>query len=466
MGETSTEAGPAQAELGLWDAVSIIVGIVVGTGIFVLPEPIFSNVRGPWLGLLVWVAGGVLALIGALCYAELATAYPKTGGDYEYLTRAFGPWVGFSFGWAQLAVILTSSIGQMAFVFAYYAAEIWPESGVPGFAVAAAVVLGLTLLNLLGVFFGKTTQNVLTVVKILGLLGVLYVGFRHANPDLWQPSSPRDDIPLPWGSVAIILVLYTFGGWNDAAFVAAEVRDRRRNIPRALLLGVGLITLIYLLVNLAYLLCLGFDGAAGGRGPIGARLIARSGWQFGPQAFSALVMISALGAMNGLIFAGSRVYTRLGQDHSFFASLGRWHPRRRTPVWAMLVQALICLLYILVLGTTTGQAAINSILTGLRLQEETAWQPTQGFQMLVDCTAPVFWFFFFLTGVSLMVLRSKDPATERPFRVPLYPVVPLIFCAMCLYMLYSAITYRGWFTAPAGVLVLLGVPLFFLSKRK
>jgi basic amino acid/polyamine antiporter, APA family len=155
----------------------------------------------------------------------------------------------------------------------------------------------------------------------------------------------------------------------------------------------------------------------------------------------------------------------LGQDHPVFAGLGRWHPRLKTPVWALVVQALICLLYVLVLGTPTGQSAVNSLLAGLRLHEESAWQPAQGFQMLVDCTAPVFWFFFFLTGLSLMVLRFRDPATERPFRVPLYPLLPLIFCGMCVYMFYAAVAYRGWFTAPAGVLVLLGVPLFFLTRR-
>jgi amino acid transporter len=353
----------------------------------------------------------------------------------------------------------------MAFVFADYFGTFAPGLDVPGFSLAAAAVLILTLLNVLGIAFGKTTQNVLTVVKVVGLVGILLVGFLYANPAAWEPQR-QVTAPFPWGSLAIILVLYTYGGWNDAAFVAAEVRDRKRNIPRALLLGVGIITAVYLLVNLAYLLCLGFDLAADGPGKIAARLMGRTGWALAPQALSLLVMISALGALNGLILTGSRVYSRLGTEHQVFARLGQWHPRFKTPMWALLVQALISIVMIWFLGSGAGQQALYSLLGALQLHSETHWQPRAGFDMLVSCTAPVFWAFFFLTGASLIVLRFRDPATERPFRVPLYPVVPLVFCGMCLYMLYASVTYRAWFTAPAGALVLLGVPLFFLSKRK
>jgi amino acid transporter len=467
MAGSTTESEPAQAELGLWDAVSIIVGIVIGAGIYESPEMVFSSVPGPWMGLVVWVAGGLLAFVGALCYAELATTYPKMGGDYEYLTRAFSPLTGFLFGWAQLTVVLPGSIGAMAFVFADYFDTFAAGAGIPGFYLAAAAVLLLTLLNILGVVFGKTTQNVLTVIKVVGLLGILAVGFLYADPAAWEP---RREVtaPFPWGSLAIILVLYTYGGWNDAAFVAAEVRDRRCNIPLALLLGVGIITAVYLLVNLAYLLCLGFDLAADGPGKIAARLMAKTGWELAPQALSLLVMISALGALNGLILTGSRVYSRLGTDHEVFArmGLGRWHPRLKTPVTALWLQALISIVMIWALGSGPGQQALHALLGTLQLHSETHWQARAGFDMLVSCTAPVFWIFFFLTGASLVVLRLRDPATERPFRVPLYPLVPIIFAGMCLYMLYASVTYRAWFTAPAGVLVLLGVPLFFLSRRE
>jgi amino acid transporter len=271
---------------------------------------------------------------------------------------------------------------------------------------------------------------------------------------------------MSWGSLALILVLYTYGGWNDAAFVAAEVRDRKRNIPRALLFGVGLITLIYVLVNLAYLVCLGFDEAKQ-PGRIAARLMDQTGWEYGAQAISALVMVSALGALNGLIYTGSRVYSSLGADHRVFALLGRWSRLFRTPVWALLAQALISIGMILALGTPEGQQSINDALTRVGLNPETQdWKPYDAFDMLVSCTAPVFWLFFLLTGFSLLRLREKDAGTPRPFSVPLYPFLPLIFCNMCLYMLWAALDYRKWFTLPAVLLVLLGVPLYFLSGRK
>jgi APA family basic amino acid/polyamine antiporter len=473
------EPEPVQAQLGLWDAISVILGIVIGSGIFATPWLVFANTPNPAVGLLVWVVGGVLVVVGALCYAELATTYPRLGGDYVYLTRAFGPGVGFLFGWSQLSVILPASIGLMAFVFADYAGGLFPQYEVPVFGYAAGAVIVLTLLNLLGVVFGKTVQNLLTIVKVAGLVGVLVAGFWYSKPEAWSAvgesfqaiaDRTREQrwpaLEMSWGSLALILVLYTYGGWNDAAFVAAEVRNRKRNIPRALLIGVGLITLIYVLVNLAYLVCLGFDEAKR-PGRIAARLMEQTGWEYGSRAISALVMVSALGALNGLIYTGSRVYSSLGADHRIFALLGRWSRWFKTPAWALLLQALISIGMILALGTPEGQHTINDALTALNLRPgATSWTPEDAFDMLVSCTAPVFWFFFLLTGFSLIRLREMDAGIERPFSVPLYPFLPLIFCNMCLYMLWAAIDYRKWFTLPAILLVLLGVPLYFLSGRK
>lgn len=336
MQPTANEAPTGRARLNLWDAISIIVGIVIGTTIFKIPWLIFSNVSDPWMGLLVWVVGGVLAVVGALCYAELATTYPRSGGDYVYLTRAFGDWCGFLFGWAQLAVVLTASIGAMAYVFGDFAVDFpelkqfWEERGlIPNFMYAVLAVVVITVLNLGGVVFGKWTQNVLTAAKVVGLAAILVAGFMAPQFDAWYPTKSADYVG--WGGLALVLVLYAYGGWNDAAFVAAEVHDVRRNIPRALILGVSFITLIYLLVNVAYLLGLGFDGARRpDLGTIPGRLLTRAFGDFGGKAITVIVMVSALGAVNGLMFAGSRVYATLGADHSAFAWLGRWNTRAGT----------------------------------------------------------------------------------------------------------------------------------------
>ena len=223
-----TEKRPA--ELGLWDAVSVIVGIVVGVSIFKAPPAVFSNVGSPWEGIAAWGLGGLVALVGALCYAELATTYPGSGGDYLYLTRAYGPLVGFLFAWTRLAVILTGNIAALAYVFADYAVTLFRHAD-PRAAVwfASAAVAGLTLFNVLGLKVGKSLQNVLSVSKVLGLAGLLITGLLKGSATSWHASQPATG---PGFGLAMVLVLYAYGGWNDAVFVAADVREPRRNMPR------------------------------------------------------------------------------------------------------------------------------------------------------------------------------------------------------------------------------------------
>lgn len=461
MGGSQDQGQPIKAQLSLWDAVSIIIGIVIGATIYRSPQIIMNAVTTPWMGLAVWAVGGLLAVIGALCYAELATTYPRSGGDYVYLSRAFGPWAGFLFGWAQLAVVLTASIGIMAFVFGDYAVALWKLDEGWTAPIAAAAVVVLTLLNFLGVIFGKITQNVLTVVKVLGLGGIAYAGFTYGQPEVFQITTPVGNADLGF---AMIMVLYAYGGWNDAAFVAAEVRDRR-NIARALLLGTIGITAIYLVVNAAYLMALGFDGVRQSRAVASAVLAKPLGDRAG-QAMSVLVMISALGAVNGLIFTGSRVYSTLGSDYGLFAWLGRWHPRFGSPVWALLVQALITLAMIAAVGTSFGRETIDQGLMAVGLNALPWEKYYGGFETLLAGSAPVFWGFFLLSGLSLFALRMRDPKIERPFSVPLFPWLPLVFCGTCFYMLYSAINYAGKLALIGVLPLLLGVPLYELSRKR
>ncbi len=466
MSSPETEPTTGTGQLGLWDAISIIVGIVIGTSIYQVPGLIFANVSDAWTGLLVWALGGLLALIGALCYAELATTYPRSGGDYVYLTRSFGRGVGFLFGWAQLVVVMPASIGAMAYVFAEFTVRLLDLGNqtvfdLPiEFVFAAGAVTLLSVLNILGVVFGKTTQNVLSLAKVIGLLVIVVAGVMAARPEGLGPLPQGREIS--WGALAMILVLYAYGGWNDAAFVAAEVRNQRRNIPLALILGVLGIVLIYLLVNGAYLLGLGFDGVrSAGQAP--AELVERAFGRGGSTVMSLLVIVSALGAVNGLIFTGARVYATLGADYGLFAFLGRrWQPGKRAPVGALVAQLVITVGILIALGTAVGHQAINDMLVSLGVGGTTAWQPGQAFRALVDHTAPVFWLFFLLTGLSLFILRDKNPTLPRPFSVPLYPLLPMIFCCTCAYMLYSSATYVGWRAAFALALVAVGVPLYLL----
>lgn len=455
------DAPPKQsAQLSVWDAVSIIIGIVVGVTIF-KPSFIYDNVSSPWIGLGAWALGGALSFIGALCYAELATTYPRRGGDYVYLTRAFGPLVGFLFGWAQLAAILTGSTGQMAYVFADYAVPLANVQVAYKPWIAVGAVLALTAINLLGVVIGKAAQNLLTVVKVAGLVMILFAGLAYGSAAV----TGSGDVAGPGFGLAMVLVLYAYGGWNDAAFVAAEVRDRRRNVPLALLFGTLAITALYMLVNVAYLRGLGFHGLRDSSTPAAAVLDLVAG-EKSARLISLLVMTSALGAMNGLIFTGSRVYASLGADYGIFALLGRWHPRWNSPVWALAAQAAITAVMILAVGTDQGRATVDAVLIWAGFGAIPWNQYQGGFETLLASTAPVFWSFFLLTGLSLFVLRDMDRGVERPFHVPLYPFVPIVFCLTCAYMLYSAVAYAKALTFLGLGPFIVGIPLYCLPGRK
>jgi amino acid transporter len=438
-----SEAAPAR--LGLWDATSIIVGIMIGVGIFELPATIFEKVPGPWHALGVWALGGMLALAGAFCFAELASAYPRSGGEYVYLTRGFGPLVGFLFAWAQLTVIRPASIGALAYVFATYAHQLWDIGNHGILILALASVVVLTVINILGVTLSATAQNLLTVAKIAGLAGIIVAGMLHGSRDNFD--SQRQSGAEGWFALAMIWVLWTYAGWHEAAYIAAEVKNGRRNIPLALVLGTVAVLLVYLLVNLAFLLTVGLDVR---EGQILAEGVIERAWpRFGGQAISLLIMISSLGAINGMIFTTARIYSEFGADHRLFRPLSHWSRSWETPVRALVVQGTISV------------ALIGGVAVFKDVQQARA-----GLDFLIAVSAAVFWSFFFLTGLALFVLRSLDADTPRPFRVPLYPVLPLIFCGWCAYMIYGAIQYMPIESLIGLAILIAGLPFYFIPKKR
>ncbi len=436
--------GMPRPTLSVADAVALIVGIVIGAGIFKTPSLVAANTgnEGPFF--LAWLLGGVVSLFGALCYAELATTYPHAGGEYHFLWRAFGRDLAFLFAWARATVIQTGSIALLAFVFGDYASQLLPLGDRSSAIYAIAAIVLLTVLNVMGVQQGKWTQNLLTAVKVLGLLLVGIAGLMASPSDQRTAAVPSPSSPS--FGLAMIFVLLTYGGWNEAAYLSAELRDVRRNMTKALLLGIGAITAIYLLVNLAYLKGLGMAGMAKSSA-VAADLLRATWGEWGAKFVSLLIAISALGATNATIFTGARTNYAWGQDFVPLRFLGVWHPKTNTPVNGLIVQGLIALL-LAVLGAATGE----------------------GFEAMVAYTSPVFWFFFLLTGLTLFIFRTTDPQTPRPFLTPLYPLPPLIFCAICIYMLHSSLSYAASVTVGnmvrLGVAVLLmGIPLLLWLQR-
>ena len=462
--------------LGLREAVTLIVGVVVGAGIFKAPALVAGMTGSAGWMFLAWALGGLVSLVGALCYAELCTAYAHAGGDYHFLRRAYGRSLAFLFGWARYTVITTGSIALLAFVFGDYLQQVWPLPGTAPAAGAAAyaagAVLALALLNLAGLRRASLTQTGLTLLEVGGLLAValgaawlavagtgdtpgtaatataLATAAAHAAhaahaADAGAAGAAGVAPPSSFG-LAMVFVLLAYGGWNEAAYISAEVRDGRRNMVRALVLSVSLITLLYLLVGWACWHTLGMAGLAAANAPA-ADVMRLAFGPAGERILALLVAVSALTSINATMIVGARTGYALGSDWRALRWLAGWDGARATPRVALLLQSAAALALV-ALGTALGS----------------------GFRAMVEFTAPVFWLFFLLTGLALFVLRRREPERPRPYRVPLYPLLPALFCAACAGMLWSSLSYvsaqslGGWNAAWIGVGVL-GAGLLVLA---
>lgn len=434
-GQALAEPKPA---LSMFDAIALIVGIVVGAGIFSFPFLVAQKTASPSTFLLVWALGGVISLVGAMCYAELATTFPSAGGDYHFLKRAYGNRLAFLFAWARMIIIQPGSVALLAFVFGGYATQLYNLGEFSAIVYAALVIVVLTLINIIGIQFGAGVQKLMTTLEVLGILTIIVAGFLFAPSS--APAASANAAPAANSiGMAMVFVLLTFGGWNEAAYISAEMRRGSRQIARALILGIFIITALYLLINLAYLNVLGLSGIANApQMAVASELMRLTLGEAGAWLVGLMVAIAALTSANATLFTGARTNYALGRDFAVFAPLGRWSERSGAPINAFIVQGVISL-----------------ALVGLGM-----WT-REGIQIIVDYITPVFWFFLFLVGVSVFVLRRKYPDAERPFRVPLYPLTPIVFCLTCLYLLYSSLTYalqdenKRW-----GGLVGIGVLLF------
>lgn len=450
--------------LSVWDAGSLIIGIVIGASLFRVPADVFANVPGVGSGLLLWLVGGLLSLAGALCYAELAAAYPRIGGDYVYLSRAYGRWMGFLFGWMRFMVILPANVGAMAFIFAEHARRLVHVDTDWQAPLALGAIIVLTMINLGGVTLGARVQNGLTLLKLVGLGAIILAGFslaaRTSVPDVPPPS----DLGAPQYGLALVLILYAYGGWSDAAFVAAEVRDVRRNVPRALIVGLGTIIVLYILVNWAYVAGLGLNGVRSSSTPA-AELLQRSWGRRGEEGVILIVMLSTLGAMHGMIFSGARLTAALGEGHRVFWLLGRSGADAGNPYRAVLAIGVTSVALVWLVGTEAGVGALGWLLARCGMSPP-AWSPgEEGFETLVIGAAPTFWIFFCLTAAAVPVLRWRDPSTDRPFRCG-SPLTPLIFGVTSVFMLWSSVAYaRSLALLGAGVL-LIGVALLLFDRQR
>lgn len=433
-----TGIAPAQNKIRIIDGVAIISGMVIGPGIFKTPSLVAANSADELSVLALWALGGFISLIGALCYAELTSTYPNAGGEYHYLTKSFGRPMAFMFAWARMTVIQTGSIAMLSFIVGDYASDIIRLGPYSSSIYAIIAVLILTGINLKGIHFSSKVQWLLIIGLFAGILLVVITGLIFT-----APAEKPGSLPSGTGAAAgqaLIFVLLTYGGWNEASYISTDVNRNRKDVVRVLFYSIGLITLTYLIINYSLMKGLGFHDVSTSE-TVAADLIGRSLGSEWITVIGIIVSVAALSTVNAVMITGARTNYALGRDFSIFRFMAGQGDS--IPVNAFLFQSGISILLIF-LGTAA----------------------RSGFTTIVEYTAPVFWFFFLMVGISLFILRRKEAGILRPFTVPFYPVVPLLFCIAAAYMLYASLVYTGS-GALAGVAVLLaGLPFLLIQKSK
>jgi APA family basic amino acid/polyamine antiporter len=427
-------------ELGLLDATMINAGTMIGSAIFIVPGVVAAGFGATMPSLLVWVVGGIVSLFGALCMAELGAAMPQAGGQYVYLGRAYHPALGFLYGWSAFLVINTASIAAIAVGFATYGRFFLPglpDTGVK--LVAAGSVVLLTLVNCLGVRAGAATQNVFTLLK-LGTLAAIPV-FALALPGgslenlepLWGPGG-SSSIGLSLGP-ALVAVLWAYDGWVESTYVGSEIKDPGRNVPRSIVLSTLIVVGAYVAVNAAYLYLLG-PARMADRPLVAADAMMVVLGTAGATFVAVAILLSTLGANNGIVFTSARIPYAMAREGRFFAWAGRLNPRTNSPNVTLLVQMVVALLF-----TWTGSYA-----------------------QLGTYVVFVSFLFYGLSAIAVIVLRNREPDMPRPYRVWGYPVTPVVFVAFALYLVGDTIIHTPRESAIGAGIVLLGLPAYFYWK--
>ena len=442
--------------LGLFDATTIVMGSMIGSGVFIVAADIGRQVQSPGLLLLSWAVTALLTLIAALSYGELAAAMPHAGGQYVYLREAFGPLYGFLYGWTFFMVIQTGTIAAVAVAFAKFLGVFAPSISATNKllpflstqqAVAMALIVLLTWVNSRGVRTGAMVQNVFTVAKTAALLGLILAGWFFGRNDAAVArnfTAPFDGVQWGWGTVQLVGValvgsLFSSDSWNNVTFTAGEMRNPRRNLPLSLVLGVGLVSLLYFACNYVYLQVLPLEaiqtapedrvGTAAARAIFGDSAV---------QMMAAAIMVSTFGCVNGLTMAGARVFYAMALDKLFFGAAARLDPQTHAPTTALWIQCL--------------WAAVLTL--------------TGSYSELLDYVIFAVLLFYILTIVGIFVLRRTRPAMERPYRALGYPVLPAAYILLAGVVELLLLLYKPNFTWPGLLIVLLGIPVYFVWKKR
>jgi len=435
------EATRLARTLGPFDATMVVVSGIIGSGIFINPYIVAQQVGTPLLILLVWIAGGVIALCGAFVFAELATVVPRAGGQYAYFRDAFHPLFGFLHGWGLMFIVQSGATAAVAVACAQYVARL---AGLPPSWVvplSLAILGSVTLFHALGIKPGAVLVNVITVAKTLALAALILGAFTLARRSglTLTPAVPAGLGGGPLVSAffgALIPTMFAYGGWQNSCYVAEEIRDPERNLPRAILIGVAIVITVYVGANVAYVHVLGAPALAATRTPA-ADLAAAIVGERGADAMSVLIVVSTFGFLNLALMTAPRVYYAMARDGLFFRRVAAVSPRTRAPIAAIVTQG-----------------ALASVFTLSNTYDELL-----GYAVFAD------WVFFALAGVALMRFRGTKPDAPRPYPVPLYPLVPLVFIVAGAGIVLNTFVVDTHNALIAFAILCAGVPAYFIWKR-
>lgn len=439
--ETSSCSPPGlRKELNGFDAGAVVVGTIIGSGIFLLPSSVAVQIDSLGAVLLVWVLGGLLTLFGALSLAELGSIYPGTGGLCTYLRHAYGPLPAFLYAWALLVMVHTGSIAALGVAFGLYSGQIFQLHGIEEKVCSVIAILGLTIVSCLGIRGGKLVQNFTAVTKISGLVAIILVlSLKGSRPlHLLEAAATTQSHGLSFAgfAIALVAVLWAYEGWHIVSFVAGEMKRPKLDLPRSLFIGIGVVLLIFVAANLGYYHSLSAAEIRSSNA-VAALAVQKVLGTTASNSLSVLILASVLGSMNGLILTGPRVYYAMARDGVFPRVFGQLSDRYRTPMMALTVQGLWASML----------AASGS------------------YQQLFTDVIFIAWIFYGLAVASVLVLRRRQPQLERSFSVPGYPWLSLLFCAAAAGVILSTLIERPGGASLGIGLLAIGIPVYFLGNK-
>ena len=427
-------------ELTLYGLIMVAIGSCIGSGIFVTPSEIAGLVPSAGLILAVWVLGGLVTLTGALTFGELSSLFPKAGGIYVFLKEAYGGWLGFLYGWAYLLIITSGSIAVLSLAFAYYLSFFIPMNGTGKILAGIVVIISVTTINVFRAKFGEIFSNIFTGLKLLGIFIIIGCGIFYGSSVL-----SFKDFSIGFTShsnlsafgVALVGVLFSYGGWQHASFLAGETKNPSRNVPIAMITGALIVIIIYLLVNVSYMLLMPVDKIATSQ-KVAAEAISTV-LPFGGMLVAGIIAISTLGTIGIYTLSAPRIYYAMADDGLFFKKIAKVHPKFQTPVNAIIVQSVWSIVLLLFWGT---------------------------FEDLITYTVSVEWIFFTLAAAGIFIFRKKLKNADRPYKTFLYPVTPLIFICINTWFVINIMIRKPLHMGIGLGFLILGVPVYLFFKKK